>query len=130
MKLAFELVDKLAAELPVDKDRIYITGLSMGGFGTWNAIAQRPDYFAAAIPICGGGDKTQAPKLKDLPIWAFHGDKDRTVPCRLTVEMIEAIHQAGGKAKMTIYPGVDHDSWSRTYADPAVLDWLFAQKKS
>ncbi len=80
LKLALELVDKLAAELPVDKRRLYITGLSMGGFGTWDAIARRPRYFAAAVPICGGGDTAQAAKLKNLPIWAFHGDRDE--PCR------------------------------------------------
>ena len=127
--LAKELVDKLAGELPVDKSRIYITGLSMGGYGTWGAIAAQPDYFAAAIPICGGGDVAQAGKLTKLPIWAFHGDADKTVPPKNTTSMIEAIQKAGGEPKMTIYPGVDHNSWSRTYADPKVLAWLFAQKK-
>ncbi len=127
--LTWELVDKLAAELPVDKRRIYVTGLSMGGFGTWDAIARRPAYFAAALPICGGGDTAQAPKLKNLPLWAFHGDHDSTVLPRRTRDMIDAIRQAGGKPKMTIYPGVEHDSWSRAYADPAVLDWLFSQQK-
>ena len=129
LKLALELVEQLAAELPVDKGRIYVTGLSMGGFGAWDAVQRRPQFFAAAVPICGGGDTAQAPKLKDLPIWAFHGDKDTTVSPRRTTTMIEAIRQAGGTTKMTIYPGVDHDCWTRTYADPDVLAWLFAQKK-
>ena len=129
LMLTFELIDKLAAKLPVDKRRLYITGLSMGGFGTWDAIARRPRYFAAAMPICGGGDTAQAAKLKSLPLWAFHGDHDGTVLPRRTTDMIAAIRQAGGRPKMTLYPGVNHDSWSRTYADPAVLDWLFAQKR-
>jgi predicted peptidase len=129
LTLTFELLDKLVAKLPVDKGRLYITGLSMGGFGTWDAIARRPAYFAAALPICGGGDVAQAAKLKDLPLWAFHGDHDHTVMPRRTTDMVAAIRQAGGMPKITLYPGVDHDSWSRTYADPAVLDWLFAQKK-
>ena len=129
LKLALELVDKLAAELPVDKDRLYITGLSLGGFGAWDAIQRRPDYFAAAMPICGGGDTAQAPRLKHLPIWAFHGGTDTAVLPRRTTAMIEAIRLAGGTPKMTIYPGVGHDCWTRTYADPAVLAWLFAQKK-
>jgi predicted peptidase len=129
MKLVLELLDKLAGQLPIDKGRIYVTGLSLGGFGTWELIERRPDFFAAAIPICGRGDLALAAKLKNLPIWAFHGDADPIVPVRHTKAMIEAIRKAGGKPKMTIYPGVGHDSWSATYADPKVLAWLFAQKK-
>jgi len=129
LKLVFELLDKLAADLPVDKQRIYVTGLSMGGFGTWDAIARRPQYFAAAIPICGGGDTAQATKLVGLPLWAFHGDKDPVVRPSRTRDMIEAIRKAGGTPKVTMYPGAQHDSWNRAYADPAVLEWLFAQKK-
>jgi predicted peptidase len=127
--LALELVDKLAAEMPVDRSRIYVTGLSMGGFGTWDAIQRRPGFFAAAIPICGGGDAAEAPKLKDLPLWAFHGDQDASVMPSRTTTMIEAIRQAGGLPKMTIYPGVPHNSWDRTYANPEVWAWLFAQKR-
>ena len=82
LRLALELVDKLAAELPVDKGRLYITGLSMGGFGTWDAIQRRPDTSPPPCPICGGGDAAQAPKLKNLPIWAFHGDEDSVVPAQ------------------------------------------------
>jgi predicted peptidase len=129
MKLALELVEKLAADLPVDTDRIYVTGLSMGGYGAWDAIQRRPELFAAAIPICGGGDTAQAPKLKSIPIWAFHGDKDPTVPVRRTTDMIEAVARAGGSPKMTIYSGIAHNCWTATYANPKVLVWLFAQKK-
>ena len=129
LKAALELVEKLAAELPVDKSRIYITGISMGGFGTWDAIQRRPELFAAAIPVCGGGDVAQAPKLKDMPIWAFHGDKDSVVMPRRTKDMVEAIAKAGGSATLSLYPGVDHNSWTATYSNPQVLAWLFEQKK-
>jgi len=96
---------------------------------SFNRQKWRPDYFAAAIPICGGGDPAQAAKLKNLPIRAFHGDQDTRVPYRRTTEMIEAIRQVGGHPKMTIFPNVGHDSWGLAYGDPAVLAWLFAQKK-
>jgi predicted peptidase len=129
LRLAFELVDKLAAELPVDRERIYITGLSMGGFGVWDAICRRPDFFAAAMPLCGGGDAEQAAKLKDLPLWAFHGSIDITISPGRTTSMIEAIRKAGGSPKMTLYPNVGHMCWIRAYADPEVMAWLFAQKK-
>lgn len=129
LRLAIELFEKLAAELPVDRGRLYITGLSMGGFGTWDAIQRRPDYFTAAMPVCGGGDTAEASKLKDLPLWAFHGDADSVVMPLRTKAMIEAIGKAGGTPKMTIYPQVGHDSWVRAYSDPASLEWLFAQKK-
>jgi predicted peptidase len=130
MALVLELLDKLVAtDLPVDKNRIYVTGLSMGGFGTWDLIARRPNFFAAAIPICARADPVQAAKFKNLPIWAFHGDADPIVPVRHTKEMIEAIRKAGGAPKITIYPGVGHNSWTATYADPEVMAWLFAQKK-
>lgn len=129
LRLAVELVEKLAAELPVDRDRLYITGLSMGGFGTWDAIQRRPELFAAAMPVCGGGDTAEAAKLKNLPIWAFHGDADTLVWPVRTTAMIEAIRSVGGTPKMTIYPAVSHDSWNPAYADPAAMEWLFAQKK-
>lgn len=129
LQLALEMVDKLAAELPVDQQRIYITGLSMGGFGTWDAIVRRPNFFAAAVPICGGGDAEQAAKLKALPIWAFHGDADPVVPVEGTTAMIEAIRKAGGEPKMTIYPDVGHNSWTAAYANPELMAWIFSQSK-
>ena len=129
LDLAMELVDKLTAKLPIDKKRIYVTGLCTGGVGTWNAIQRRPKFFAAAIPICGGGDVAQAARVKDVPIWAFHGDKDPVVPVEDTRTMIAAIRKAGGRPKMTIYAGVKHNSWSATYGNPEVMAWLFAQKK-
>jgi predicted peptidase len=129
LKLAKELLDRLAAELPADKGRLYITGTSMGGFGVWDAVQRWPDCFAAAVPVCGGGDVAQAKRLKDLPLWAFHGGLDVLVPPSRTTAMINAIRQSGGTPKMTIYPFVSHICWFRAYADPGLLAWLFAQKK-
>jgi predicted peptidase len=129
LAMALSLFEKLATDLPADKDRLYITGLSMGAFGTWDIIERRPDFFAAALVICGGGDPAQAPKLTKLPLWAFHGDADFTVPCRRTTAMIDAIVKAGGAPKITIYPKAGHMCWSRVYGDPAVMEWFFSQRK-
>ena len=129
LDMAKELVGKLMAKLPIDKDRIYVTGVCTGGVGSWTAIQRWPDFFAAAIPICDAGDPAQAAKVINVPIWAFHGDKDSVVPVEHTQRMIAAVIKAGGHPKMTIYPGVDHNSWSATYGNPEVLDWLFEQKK-
>jgi len=119
----------LQKEYSIDDRRIYITGLSMGGYGTWNALANRTELFAAAAPICGGGETASAAKFKDIPIWAFHGADDKTVPVARSREMIEALKAAGAQPKYTEYPGVGHNSWAQTYSDPALYDWLFAQKK-
>lgn len=127
--LVVELVEKLCKELPIDKKRIYITGLSMGGFGSWNLMAKHPDLFAAGVPICGGGDVKTAEKLAKIPIWAFHGDEDKAVKVDLSRGMIKAIEKAGGKPKYTEYKGVGHDSWTQTYKNAEVIDWLFEQKK-
>jgi predicted peptidase len=117
-------------ELPVDRSRIYLSGISMGGFGTWDYLQRDPELFAAGIPICGGGDTAEAAKLVHTPIWTFHGDRDSSVKTLRSREMAEAIKQAGGTLfKYTEYPEVGHDSWTRTYANDEVLDWLFAQKK-
>jgi predicted esterase len=128
MALAIGLIKKSVADLPVDDKRIYVTGLSMGGFGTWDIIQRMPNYFAAAIPVCGGADTAEAPKLKSMPIWCFHGGRDRVVKTQRSRDMIAAIKKAGGQPKYTEYPGVGHNSWSRTYSDKKVLAWLFAQR--
>ena len=130
MRLAMELVDAMQKEFSIDPDRLYITGISMGGYGTWDAISRWPGKFAAAVPICGGGDEKQAAKLTKLPIWCFHGDKDPAVPVVRSRNMIAAIKAAGGDPKYTEYPGVGHNSWDNAYADPALYDWLFAQKRA
>jgi predicted peptidase len=127
--MALKLLDNLPKLFSVDPDRIYITGLSMGGYGTWDALQRKPDYFAAAIPICGGGDVNGAEKMKDVPIWAFHGDADGAVKVSRSRDMIEALKAAGGKPKYTEYPGGGHDSWTATYKNPEVMAWLFEQKR-
>jgi predicted peptidase len=130
MRLTLELLNKSIKELPVDKTQIYVTGLSMGGYGTWDIIQRHPEIFAAAVSICGGGDTALAPKLTGIPIWAFHGDQDTTVKTVRSRDMIAAIEKAGGNPKYTEYEGVKHNSWSQTYTNKDVLKWLFSQKKS
>jgi predicted peptidase len=127
--LVLDLIDALCKEHRVDTDRIYLTGLSMGGYGTWDLISRKPELFAAALPVCGGGDPARAEKLAGLPIWCFHGDADPLVPVDRSREMIAAIKKAGGKPEYTEYKGVGHDSWTQTYKNGEVLDWLFKQKK-
>jgi len=113
----------------VDPDRIYITGISMGGYGTW-ALAQRhAERYAAVVPICGGGEVRHARELRDLPLWAFHGAKDFTVPIKRSQEMIDAIKAVGGSPRFTIYPDGGHDVWDETYANPELWNWLLAQKR-
>lgn len=130
MALVMELINETIDDYPINKRRIYITGLSMGGYGTWDLISRWPDKFAAAIPICGGGDENQAPKLVNMPIWVFHGADDTTVPTDRSRHMVQAIKDAGGtKIKYTEYPGVGHGSWKPAYADPELMKWLFSQKK-
>lgn len=128
MAVIAALEETLARE-PVDPTRIYLTGLSMGGYGSWDLAARMPERFAAVIPICGGGDETTAAKIKDLPIWCFHGDADSAVPVERSQTMIEALRAAGGTPKYSELAGVGHDSWTPAYRDPDVLAWLFAQKK-
>jgi predicted peptidase len=129
MKLTMEAVESLAKKYPVDQKRIYVTGLSMGGYGTWDAVQRWPEYFAAAMPLCGGGDDKLADRIKNVPIWAFHGDKDTAVKTERSRAMIEAIKKSGGNPKYTEYQGVGHDCWTVTFKNPEVLAWLFAQKR-
>ena len=119
------LLDEIEKQYKVDKKRIYATGLSMGGFGTWMLTAGQPERFAAVAPICGGSDTTLAEKFVNTPIWAFHGEADAVVPVKLTQDMVKAIEDAGGKkVKMTTYPGVNHDSWTQTYENQELYDWF------
>lgn len=128
LALTIEAVAQLQKEFSIDPTRLYVTGLSMGGYGTWDAIQRWPDRFAAAVPICGGGDPAQAEKIKNIPIWAFHGDQDTAVKPQRSRQMIEAIKEAGGKPKYTEYKDTGHDSWTATYRDPELYRWLFAQR--
>ena len=121
-------MDTLEEEFNIDEKRRYVMGISLGGYGTWHLIGSRPEKFAAAIPICGGGDPDMANNMINVPIWAFHGDKDRNVPVHLTRDVISAVRAAGGSPKYTEY-SAGHDIWNRVYNTPGLLDWLFAQKK-
>lgn len=129
MKLLIGLIHQLIKQRPVDTSRIYITGLSMGGFGAYDAIERYPHLFAAAIPVAGGGDPTRAALIAHLPLWDFHGAEDAAVDPRLSRVMISALWKAGGHPGYTEYPGVGHFSWLGVYSDPVVLAWLFRQHK-
>lgn len=123
------LVDHLLEELPVDRERVYLTGLSLGGYGTWDLAIRRPEIFAAIAPICGPGKPSQAAKLKDMPIWAFHGAKDPLVSLASMTEMINALYAAGIDARFTIYPDLEHDSWTKTYENPQLYEWFLSHRK-
>lgn len=129
MQLVIGLIHELIKKAPVDTNRIYITGLSMGGFGTYDAIERYPHLFAAAIPVAGGGDPSKANLIVHLPIWDFHGAEDAAVNPKYSREMMNAILKAGGHPGYTVYPGVGHFSWLGAYSDPIVLNWLFRQHK-
>lgn len=125
----YSLVENVAASQKIDRSRMYCTGLSMGGYGTWAMIAKYPKLFAAVVPICGGGEPGTAKKITKVPIWAFHGGADRVVPPSRSQAMVDAIKKAGGtKAKLTIYPGANHNSWSKTYANEKVYEWLLSHR--
>lgn len=128
--LALKALDQTMAEYRCDASRQYLTGLSMGGYGSWLIASEHPTRFAAVVPICGGGKPEDAPKIKGLPIWAYHGDADNVVPPARSREMVDAIKAAGGTlVKYTELPGVGHNSWDAAYADKAMAEWLFQQKR-
>ncbi len=124
-----KLLDHLESKYRVDPSRVYVTGLSMGGYGTWHLAGLIPERLAAVVPICGGGDPATAERLKEVPVWAFHGGRDRVVPLKRSQEMVDAINKAGGKARLTVYPEAGHDSWSATYDNPEVYRWLLSHQK-
>jgi poly(3-hydroxybutyrate) depolymerase len=129
MRLTLEALAGLRKEFNLDERRLYVTGLSMGGYGTWDVIWREPRLFAAAVPVCGGGDESKASVIKDIPIWCFHGGADPTVPVARSRNMIKAIEAAGGRPKYTEYRGVGHNSWDRAYSEPELPGWLFGQKR-
>ncbi len=126
------LLDEIEREQAIDPDRIYVTGLSMGGFGTWALAIATPERFAAVAPICGGGEPFAAPLIAAarLPVWAFHGARDDVVPPRRTTEMVEALQRAGGDVRLTVYPEAGHDSWTPTYANPELYAWFLARSRA
>lgn len=112
-----------------DRNRIYGIGASMGGYGLWQLAMSKPNLFAAIVPICGGGMYWNAARLKNTPIWAFHGDGDSTVDKSESIKMVDAVNKAGGNAILTIYPDCGHDAWTMTYSAPKVYEWLKQQKR-
>jgi predicted peptidase len=129
-ELVIELLDSLSGEFAMDRDRIYLTGQSLGGFGTWDLIVKRPDLFAAAVPLCGAGTPSRALAVRDMPIWVFHGAKDDAVPVAGSREMVAALRAVGSRVIYTEYPEVGHNVWLRAYTEQDLPDWLFAQRRS
>jgi predicted esterase len=121
------LLDKIAEDYRVDPKRIYCTGLSMGGFGTWRMAQEFPDRFAAIAPVCGGADPRDVERIKDIPTWVFHGAKDDAVPLKQSQEMVDALKKLGANPKFTVYPNLYHNSWSETYDNPELYQWLLKQ---
>ena len=123
----FDLLEELMGELPIDSERVYITGQSMGGFGTYQALIERPQLFAAAAPVCGWNEPSKAETISHIPLWAFHGTDDLVVPVSGSQEMVEALREAGGSPKYTELPGVKHDAWNQAYDSVELWAWLFSQ---
>ncbi len=131
LRAVVSLLEQLKTEYSVDADRIYASGLSMGGYGTWDLLVRHTDLFAAGIPVCGGADYRYAERLKNVPIYTFHGLKDPTVPYIGTERMVQAIRAAGGTQITYIpYPDGDHAIWETAFATDGLFDWLLAQKRS
>jgi len=126
---AIAMLDEVLAMPAADPDRVYVTGMSMGGFGTWDLAARMPERFAALLVVCGGGDERVASRLIGIPTWVAHGADDRAVPVARSRTMVAALEAAGGRPTYVELPGVGHDAWTPTYRDPAVLDWLFGQRR-
>lgn len=126
---AIAILDEVMKEYKTDPNRVYLTGLSMGGYGTWSLAAAHPKKWAAIAPVCGGGDPASAETIKDLPCWCFHGDMDKAVPVSRSREMIAALKAAGGSPKYTEYPGVPHNSWDKAYGTDELYTWMLEQKK-
>jgi dienelactone hydrolase len=123
------LLEEVIKQHNVDTDRMYLTGLSMGGYGTWDYATMYPARFAAIAPICGGGDPKNVWAIRNLPVWVFHGAKDQAVPIKQSEDMVNALKKVGNNAKFTVYPEAGHDSWTETYNNPALYEWLLSHKR-
>lgn len=130
LAMALEIVTALMKEFPIDPARLYIIGYSMGGFGTWDAIQRYPDLFAAAVPVCGGGDETAAVRIRHVPVWVFHGALDDIVMVVRSRNMVNALVRAGGVPRYTEYATINHFCWGYTFMDETMLAWLFGQRRS
>ena len=127
--LLIEILENLSREFAIDRDRVYLTGQSLGGAGTWDLVTKRPELFAAAVPLCGAGTASRAGAARQVPIWAFHGAKDELVPVAASREMVAALRAAGSALKYTEYAEVGHDVWTVAYVERSLPDWLFDQKR-
>jgi predicted peptidase len=131
--LQIEALDALLSEIEstyaVDPERIYLTGISMGGYGAWKMAITYPQRFAALVPICGGGNSEEVCAIRHLPTWVFHGDQDNVVPLKESEDMVNALKACGGNVRFTIYPGVNHNSWDPAYSDPELYTWLLSQRR-
>ncbi len=123
------LLENIIKQYKVDDERIYLTGLSMGGYGTWYMAFSHTEKFAAIAPVCGAGIKSSAQKLASLPIWVFHGEKDPIIPFSESEYLVNAIRQCGGDIKFTAYPEVGHDSWTKTYQNKELYEWFLSHKR-
>jgi predicted peptidase len=131
MHAVIDALDDVVANFPVDERRLYLTGLSMGGYGCWDLGTRLAERWAAVAPICGGGDELYADRLAGVPVWAWHGDADDVVPVKKSRVMIESIRLAGGQPLYTELAGVGHDSWTPAYTSTdGVIKWMFAQRKA
>ena len=130
LDLALQLVEASLKDLPIDPDRVSVMGLSMGGYGTFDAIQRRPELFAAAVPICAAMDVSKAKDVARVPVWAFHGDKDTVVPPAGSREAVAALRAAGAEPRYTEYPGVGHNSWAPGFRERDLWTWVFAQRRA
>lgn len=130
----FEQLTKLAVKVSnedfADKKRIYLMGASMGGYATWQLAMSLPQLFAAIVPVCGGGMYWNAGRLKNIPVWAFHGEKDNVVKCEESIKMVDKVNECGGNARLTVYPENSHDAWSDTYSNYEVFKWLLGKENT
>jgi hypothetical protein len=123
------LLDHIENTLPIDKDKVYVTGLSMGGFATWNLAQAAPERFAAIVPICGGGNIDRLCIMRDVPVWAFHGTKDTAVPFSESERLVQRLKELESDVKFTLYPDAGHDSWTETYQNAELYKWLLSKSK-
>jgi predicted peptidase len=124
------LLDRLTPQLKIDPDRVYVTGLSMGGFGAWELAMSAPERFAAIAPISGSGDDERACGMKNVPVWAFHGAQDDVVALARGREIVDAVRACGGDVTFTVYPDAGHDAWTRTYENQKLYEWLLAHRRA
>jgi len=129
-QMVIDLIDALAREFPIDRQRVYLVGQSRGGIGVWDLVTKRPDVFAAAVPVCAMGNPAKVAAAKDVSVWVFHGLKDTGMPVTNARDMVTTLKGAGATVRYTEYSDLSHDIWARVFAEPELPEWLFAQRRS